>query len=224
MTETKEKTGTKSLGEGEQQTSSQKKAAEGPSSRKNPLVLFVDNRDSFVWNLVDAFSVAGAVTVVRPNTVTLEEVRDLDPDAVVVSPGPGTPYEGRDIGNCLEIVRGVGVPVFGVCLGLQAAAVAFGGSVGHAPGGPVHGKASGIEHDPDGLFEGVEGPLMGGRYHSLVVDDRGELEVTARNGDGVVMAARHPSRPVYGVQFHPESVLTPDGQRIVENFLKGVKA
>ncbi|MBS1263947.1 MAG: Anthranilate synthase component 2 [Methanonatronarchaeales archaeon] len=218
-------------------------STEDRSSRDRLLVLFVDNRDSFVWNLVDAFSVAGAETVVRPNTVILKEVREIDPDAVVISPGPGSPENPRDIGNCVEIIREVDVPIFGVCLGLQAAAVAFGGSVGHAPSGPVHGKASDVKvsngdtlehpgkvgcgpHDPDVLFEDVEGPLRGGRYHSLVVADPGELEVTARNGDGegVIMAARHPNRPVYGVQFHPESILTPDGGLIVENFLKEVKA
>lgn len=192
---------------------------EDASSQKKPLVLFIDNRDSFVWNLVDAFSVAGADTVVKPNTVTLEEVRELDPDGVVISPGPGSPENPRDVGNCVEIVREVDVPVFGVCLGLQAIAVAFGGDVDRSPTGPVHGKPSDVKHDGTGLFDGFEGPVEGGRYHSLVVTDPGELEVTARNGDGKVMAAKHPSRPLYGVQFHPESVLTPDGERIVENFL-----
>lgn len=191
--------------------------------RKRPLVLFIDNRDSFVWNLVDTFSVAGANTVVRPNTITLEEARDLGPDAVVMSPGPGSPKNPRDIGNCVEIARDIDVPVFGVCLGLQAIAIAFGGNIGHSPTGPIHGKSSAIEHDGTGLFDGFEGPVKGGRYHSLVVTDPGDLEVTARNDGGVIMAAQHPDRPVYGVQFHPESVLTPDGPRIVENFLKEVK-
>lgn len=202
-----------------QEMDDQSSQKEDSSSYKKPLVLFVDNRDSFVWNLVDAFSVAGADTVVKPNTVTLEEVRALDPDGVVISPGPGSPENPRDVGNCVEIVREIDVPVFGVCLGLQAIAVAFGGSVGRSPTGPVHGKSSDVEHAGTGLFDGFEGPVEGGRYHSLVVTDPGELEVTARNGDGKVMAAEHPGRPVYGVQFHPESVLTPDGDRIVENFL-----
>lgn len=184
-------------------------------------VLFVNNKDSFVWNLVDYVSVFEPDTIVVPNTISLKEVEETDPDAIVISPGPGHPLNARDIGNCIEIIKTANVPLLGVCLGHQAITVAFGGTVTHSPSGPVHGKTAQVIHDGRGIYEGVPSPLVGGRYHSLAVEKLpGVLEVTARTEDGIIMGIRHRERLVFGLQFHPESVLTPEGLRIVENFLR----
>ncbi|MCX9013573.1 MAG: aminodeoxychorismate/anthranilate synthase component II, partial [Candidatus Methanoperedens sp.] len=184
-------------------------------------ILFVNNKDSFVWNLVDYVSVFEPDTIVVPNTISLKEVEEIDPDAIIISPGPGHPGNARDIGNCIEIIKTAKVPLLGVCLGHQAITVAFGGTVSHSPSGPVHGKTAQVFHDGRGIYEGVPTPLIGGRYHSLAVEKLpGVLEVTARTEDGIIMGIRHKERPIFGLQFHPESVLTPDGLRIVENFLK----
>ena len=183
-------------------------------------VLFVNNRDSFVWNLVEYVSIFEPDTIVVPNTITLGEVREINPDAIVISPGPGNPNDPHDIGSCIEIIRASEVPLLGVCLGCQAINVAFGGTVGHASVGPVHGKASEISHDGVGIYKGLPNPFTGGRYHSLAVDRVShELLVVARSPDGVVMGIRHRRRPIEGVQFHPESVLTPDGLGIVERWV-----
>lgn len=186
-------------------------------------VLFINNRDSFVWNLVDYVSVFEPDTVVVPNTISLEEIREMEPDAIVISPGPGTPHKAVDAGTCLDIIREFGprIPVLGVCFGHQAINAAFGGTIGHAKGGPVHGKTSNISHDGSQLFEGLPETFRGGRYHSLAIDEMAEeLEVTARTEDGIIMAVEHSKFPVYGVQFHPESILTESGMRIIANFLK----
>lgn len=183
-------------------------------------VLFVNNRDSFVWNLVEYVSIFEPDTIVVPNTITLNEVREINPDAIVISPGPGNPNDPHDIGSCIEIIRASEVPLLGVCLGCQAINVAFGGTVGHASVGPVHGKASEISHDGVGIYKGLPNPFTGGRYHSLAVDRVShELLVVARSPDGVVMGIRHRRRPIEGVQFHPESVLTPYGLGIVERWV-----
>jgi anthranilate synthase component 2 len=184
-------------------------------------ILFVNNKDSFVWNLVDYVSIFEPDTVVVPNTISLEKVKELAPDAIVISPGPGHPANPRDIGNCLDIIRESTVPLLGVCLGHQAIAVAFGGEVSHSPSGPLHGKTSLIEHDGNGIFKGLPTPLVGGRYHSLAIAKLPmELEVTARTSDGIIMGIKHRTRAIFGLQFHPESVLTPQGLKIVENFLR----
>lgn len=187
-------------------------------------VLFVNNRDSFVWNLVDYVSIFEPDTLVVPNTISLEEVETIGPDAIVISPGPGNPHHPADIGTCIEIIQSFGphTPLLGVCLGHQAIAVAYGGRVTHSTSGPVHGKTSEITHSGTGIYEGLPPVITGGRYHSLAVDETSlpeELEVTARNQDGIIMGIRHTRYPVEGVQFHPESVLTPEGLRIIRNFL-----
>lgn len=183
-------------------------------------ILFVNNKDSFVWNLVDYVSIFEPYTVVVPNTISLREIEDHKPDTIVISPGPGHPKNPRDIGNCLDIIRGSSVPLLGVCLGHQAIAVAFGGEVSHSPSGPLHGKTSPITHNGNGIFRGLPNPLIGGRYHSLAVTGLPqELEVTARTEDGIIMGIKHKERPIFGLQFHPESVLTPHGLKIVENFV-----
>jgi anthranilate synthase/aminodeoxychorismate synthase-like glutamine amidotransferase len=182
-------------------------------------VLMVDNYDSFTYNLVQYLGELGAdLEVVRNDAATVDELLGRRYDRVVVSPGPCTPNEA---GISVEVMRRfpeAGVPSLGVCLGHQSLGQAFGGSViRHLP---VHGKTTEIEHDGEGLFAGLPNPLQVARYHSLVVDDDlpDELEPTARGG-GVLMAMRHRELPALGVQFHPESVLTPDGKRLLANFL-----
>jgi anthranilate synthase component 2 len=183
-------------------------------------VVFVNNKDSFVWNLVDYVSIFEPDTIVVPNTVSPEKIKELEPDAIIISPGPGHPANPRDVGNCLEIIRGSTIPLLGVCLGHQAIAVAFGGEVNHSPSGPLHGKTSPVNHSGKGIFKGLPNPLVGGRYHSLAITRLPhELEVTARTDDGIIMGVKHKHRPIFGLQFHPESVLTPHGLKIVENFL-----
>ena len=183
-------------------------------------ILFVDNQDSFVWNLVDYVSQFYPETVVRSNRVTIDEVAALQPLGIVISPGPGNPSNPRDIGSCLEIIKRFGdTPILGVCLGHQAMNIAYGGTVSHTR--PLHGKTSMIEHDGKGIFRGLESPMVGGRYHSLAIEKLSpELEVAARTADGVIMSVRHKSRPHTGLQFHPESVLTPSGKRLISNWIE----
>lgn len=186
-------------------------------------VLFINNKDSFVWNLVDYVSIYEPDTMVVPNTISLEEIKEIKPGAIVVSPGPGTPHKAEDIGSCLDVIREFGpqIPVLGVCLGHQAINTAFGGTIGHAKGGPIHGKTSDISHEESPLFKGITDIFKGGRYHSLAIQELAEdLKVTARTDDDIIMAVEHREYPVYGVQFHPESILTEDGLWIIKNFLK----
>jgi anthranilate synthase component 2 len=187
-------------------------------------ILFVDNQDSFVWNLVDYVSVFYSETVVRPNLVTLAEVSALHPLGIVISPGPGHPANARDIGSCLDIIRAFAdTPILGICLGHQAMNIAYGGTISHTK--PLHGKTSPIHHEGKGIFRGVENPLAGGRYHSLAIDRlSAELDVSARTEDGVIMGVRHRNRPHSGLQFHPESVLTPSGKKLISNWIEDVVA
>jgi para-aminobenzoate synthetase component 2 len=187
-----------------------------------PSILVVDNYDSFVYNLVQYMAELGAeVTVLRNDEVTSAQVAALAPDGVLVSPGPGHP---RDAGNCVEIIRycgAHGIPMFGVCLGHQALGEAFGATIDRAPE-LLHGRSSLVEHEGHGVFAGVANPLVVGRYHSLVVEDEGlpaEFLVTARS-HGLIMGMRHRTLPLEGVQFHPESVLTQDGYRMLANWLR----
>jgi anthranilate synthase/aminodeoxychorismate synthase-like glutamine amidotransferase len=183
-------------------------------------ILVLDNYDSFTWNIVHLFEERGAeVHVHRNDSITVEEAAALRPDRLVVSPGPGRP---EDAGLSLELIRALGpdMRTLGVCLGHQAIVQAFGGSVGQARS-LLHGKASVIHHDGQGVFSGLPEEIEVGRYHSLaavVVPD--DLVVTARTDDGEVMGVRHRSYPIEGVQFHPESVLTPNGGTMADNFLR----
>jgi anthranilate synthase component 2 len=182
-------------------------------------LLLVDNYDSFTWNLVHLFQELGAdVTVRRNDAITTAEAEALAPDRLVVSPGPGGP---ADSGVSVELIRRLGptVPTLGVCLGHQAIVEAFGGRVGQARE-LLHGKTSLVRHDGRGVYAGLPDEIEAGRYHSLaVVRVPAELLVTARAADGEVMGVRHRTYPIEGVQFHPESVLTPDGPAIARNFL-----
>jgi anthranilate synthase/aminodeoxychorismate synthase-like glutamine amidotransferase len=178
-------------------------------------VLVVDNYDSFTYNLVQYLGELGAEVEVLRNDV--EQLLEREPDRVIVSPGPCTPDEA---GLSMQAVRRFGeggTPVLGVCLGHQSLAQEFGGRV--VRGEPVHGKTTEMEHDGRTIYAGLESPLVVGRYHSLVVEDLPDvLEVSARAGD-VVMGVRHAELPIEGVQFHPESVLTPHGKQMLRNFL-----
>ena len=185
-------------------------------------VLVIDNYDSFVYNLVQYLGELGAEPIVhRDDAVTPADVERIDPDGILISPGPGAP---ADAGVSNELIRtwGERVPVFGVCLGHQCIGEVFGGSVVRAPQ-VVHGKTSMVHHDGRGLFEGLPDPLEATRYHSLVVDRDSVpdcLEITAWTDDGLVMGLRHRELPIEGVQFHPESVLTDAGHDLVGNFLR----
>ncbi|MFB6210839.1 MAG: anthranilate synthase component II [Halobacteriales archaeon] len=189
-------------------------------------VLFIDNFDSFTYNLVDYVS-THAETEVLLNTASLEDVRAVDPNAIVLSPGPGHPANERDIGVTNAVLQEISptVPTLGVCLGLEAAVYAYGGTVGRAPE-PIHGKAFPIDHDGKGVFAGLEQGFRGGRYHSLIATDIPDcFEVTAtteHEGTELVMGIRHRDYPIECVQFHPESVLTAVGHDIIRNFVDGV--
>jgi anthranilate synthase/aminodeoxychorismate synthase-like glutamine amidotransferase len=186
------------------------------------MIFFIDNYDSFTYNLVQALGkLDPEVLVARNDRFEPERVVAGRPRAIVISPGPGRPeHAGRSIETIVAAGR-AGIPLLGVCLGHQAIAVAHGGVVERAPA-PRHGKSSSISHDNAGLFAGLANPFQAARYHSLVVREEGlpeELRVTAHSEDGLVMAIAHRSKPVWGVQFHPESVLTPEGERLLANFL-----
>jgi anthranilate synthase/aminodeoxychorismate synthase-like glutamine amidotransferase len=184
------------------------------------VILLLDNYDSFTFNLAQYLGELGAAPLVRRNDeITIDEIRAMHPERIVISPGPGRP---EDAGITVDLIRelGPGIPLLGVCLGHQGIGLAFGGSIVRAPT-PMHGKVSSIEHDGQGIFKGVATPFVAGRYHSLVIADPvpPALEACARTEDGTIMAVRHRTMPVHGVQFHPESVLTGDGHQLLRNFL-----
>jgi anthranilate synthase component 2 len=188
------------------------------------MIVVVDNYDSFTYNLVQYLGELGAeVKVVRNDAATVADVAALRADRIVISPGPGRP---EDAGITMSVIRELGTktPIFGVCLGHQAMGAVFGGQVVRA-NVPMHGKTSTIEHNSRGVFSGINEPFQASRYHSLVVADEGfpaELEVTARTKeDHAIMGLRHRRLPVHGVQFHPESILTGEGLRILRNFIEG---
>jgi para-aminobenzoate synthetase component II len=184
-------------------------------------LLLVDNFDSFVYNLAQAFGALGAEPVVVRNDASLDDLVGLNPDAVVISPGPGSPNEAGVSLKAVEVF-GARVPVLGVCLGHQCIAQTYGGRIERAAVGPVHGKTSSITHTNEGAFEGLPSPFTATRYHSLAVNEDSvpaSVTVTARSDDGIIMGIRHRELRVEGVQFHPESVLTPEGPRLLRSFL-----
>ena len=187
------------------------------------MLLVIDNYDSFTYNLVQYFGELGAdIRVHRNNEITVGEIEALKPQRIVISPGPGRP---EDAGITVDTIRRFGprIPLLGVCLGHQAIGVVYGGTVCRA-NAPVHGKTSTVTHDGKGVFRGLRDPFEAGRYHSLVIASDSvppDLEVSAKiMGSGVIMGVRHRTHPVHGVQFHPESVLTDEGRRILKNFLE----
>jgi anthranilate synthase component II len=183
-------------------------------------VSLIDNYDSFTFNLVQYLGGLGAdVSVWRNDAVSVEDVVAAKPDAIVLSPGPGTP---DDAGICLDLIRAASgkTPILGVCLGHQAIGQIFGGDVVRAT--PMHGKLSRISHNGRGVFRGVNGPFQATRYHSLVIDRKSlppELDITAETDEGLIMGVEHRGAPTYGVQFHPESIASEHGRQILKNFL-----
>lgn len=189
------------------------------------MLLFIDNYDSFTYNLVDYFGqLTEKLKVFRNDAITVQEIRALQPDGIVLSPGPGTP---NDSGVCLDVVEHLAgeIPILGICLGHQTIGQVFGANVVRAPE-PVHGKVSPIYHDGDLLFSGISSPFPATRYHSLIIDQKtlpNELQIIAYTEDGVIMAIRHSFLPVVGIQFHPESILTKDGLQMLKNWFKSIQ-
>jgi anthranilate synthase/aminodeoxychorismate synthase-like glutamine amidotransferase len=185
------------------------------------MILVIDNYDSFTYNIVQYLGELGAeVQVVRNDEITVDEVRTLDPERILISPGPCTPHEA---GISCEVIRAFGAdrPLFGVCLGHQCIGEVYGGTVVRADR-LMHGKTSAIEHDGRGVLKGMPQPFQATRYHSLIVARDSVpacLSITAETAEKEIMGLQHTEHPVYGVQFHPESILTEDGQRILQNFL-----
>jgi anthranilate synthase/aminodeoxychorismate synthase-like glutamine amidotransferase len=189
------------------------------------MIILIDNYDSFTYNLVQTLCPLGAdIKVFRNDVVTVDEAERMNPEAVIISPGPGAPEQA---GISVELIRRMSgkVPLLGVCLGHQAIGVAFGARVSHA-GRIMHGKTSMVSHNDAGLYKGLKNPFAAGRYHSLAVMRDSlppELEIEATSDDGEIMGMRHKQHPTFGVQFHPESILTPSGKRLLRNFLDLVK-
>ena len=188
-------------------------------------VLVIDNYDSFVYNLVQYLGELNAEPLVkRHDAITIDEVENISPDALLISPGPGNP---KQAGIAVDLIKWAAgkIPVLGICLGHQCIGEAWGGEIIHAPQ-VMHGKTSLISHNETGLFKDIKSPFKATRYHSLIVDPNSfpnELEITAKTDDGLIMGLRHRELEIHGLQFHPESVLTSYGHKLIENFLLSVK-
>ena len=190
------------------------------------MILLIDNYDSFSYNLYQLIGeIRPDLKVIRNDEKTIEEIRKLKPDAIVLSPGPGRP---EDAGICIPVVKELGaeIPILGVCLGHQSICAAYGGEITYAKK-LMHGKTSELVVEEDNkLFQGIDQPIQIGRYHSLAAKEETlseELKVTARTVDGEIMAVEHRTNPVYGLQFHPESILTPEGKKMLENFFRQIE-
>ena len=188
-------------------------------------VLVIDNYDSFVYNLVQYLGELNAEPIVkRHDAITIDEVEDISPHALLISPGPGHPQQAGISVDLIKWAAGK-IPVLGICLGHQCIGEAWGGKIVHAPQ-VMHGKTSLISHNESGLFKNIESPFNATRYHSLMVDPESfpdELEITAKTDDGLIMGLKHKEFEIYGLQFHPESILTSYGHKLIENFLLSVK-
>ena len=188
-------------------------------------VLVIDNYDSFVYNLVQYLGELKAEPIVkRHDAITIDEVEDMSPHALLISPGPGNP---KQAGISVDLIKWAAgkIPVLGICLGHQCIGEAWGGEIVHAPQ-VMHGKTSLISHNESGLFKDIESPFNATRYHSLMVDPESfpdELEITAKTDDGLIMGLKHKQFEIHGLQFHPESILTSFGHKLIENFLLTVK-
>ncbi|MFO7942603.1 MAG: aminodeoxychorismate/anthranilate synthase component II [Bacillota bacterium] len=189
------------------------------------MIMVLDNYDSFTYNLVQILGTLGtSLEVIRNDRIEVADVRAKAPEGILISPGPGTP---QTAGISIDLIRELGhnTPIMGVCLGHQAIGEAYGGKITSAPV-LMHGKTSSISHDGMTLFRDLPNPLVATRYHSLIIDETTmptDLSVSARDDAGIIMGVRHAEYPVEGVQFHPESILTPQGPRMLENFLVSVK-
>jgi para-aminobenzoate synthetase component II len=189
------------------------------------MILIIDNYDSFTFNLVQYFGelYKGELCVVRNDAISLDGIKELSPEAIVVSPGPCTPAEA---GISIDVIKTFGpkVPLLGVCLGHQAIGAAFGGNVIRAPY-LMHGKVSEIHHDGKKIYTNVPNPFIATRYHSLIIERKScpeSLEITSQTKDGIIMGVRHKKYPIEGVQFHPESILTKAGKQLLKNFIAGI--
>jgi anthranilate synthase/aminodeoxychorismate synthase-like glutamine amidotransferase len=184
-------------------------------------ILIIDNYDSFTFNLVQLIGkFTNDITVKRNDKITIEEIRELAPEKIVISPGPGKP---EDSNISLDVIKELGkeIPVLGVCLGHQGIGITFGGSITNAPV-LMHGKTSGVKHDEKTIFKNIPQNFEAGRYHSLVIDNSNfpdELVITASTDENVIMGVRHKQYPIEGIQFHPESVLTPEGVNLIKNWI-----
>ena len=190
------------------------------------MIILIDNYDSFTYNLVQYLGTyEDEICVLRNNEVSAQEVMDKNPDGIVISPGPCDPDKA---GICVELIKHVArtnIPPLGVCLGHKAIGQAFGGNIIRAPE-PIHGKTADVIHNECGIYEDIPSPLTVTRYHSLIIDSSNcpdELEITARLEDGMIMGIQHKSKPIYGVQYHPESIATNDGLKLIENFVKMIQ-
>ena len=183
------------------------------------MILVLDNYDSFTYNLVHYIGESGhEVLVVRNDEITIEQIKDLNPEKIVISPGPCTPKEA---GISIELIKNATVPLLGVCLGHQAIGAAFGGNIIKAPE-IFHGKLSDVEHNNENIFKGIDSPYSVVRYHSLIIDKKtlsNQLEITAETDDGIIMGVQHKKYNIHGVQFHPESIKTRIGINILKNFI-----
>ncbi|MFN7097527.1 MAG: anthranilate synthase component II [Gammaproteobacteria bacterium] len=184
------------------------------------MILIIDNYDSFTYNLYQCIAqYTSDVEIVRNDKITVDEIRKKQPTAIILSPGPGRP---EDAGICIQVIKTLGknIPILGVCLGHQAITMAFGGKVIQAPE-IVHGKADAISHNQQGIYQHLPQPFNAGRYHSLIADKNSfpeVLEIEAESADGLIMGLKHKTFPIYGVQFHPESILTPQGSQLLKTF------
>lgn len=188
------------------------------------MILIIDNYDSFTYNLYQLVGeLQSDIIVKRNDEITIEEIRKLSPERIIISPGPGHPANPRDFGICTQIIKELGteIPILGVCLGHQGIFRAYGGEIVRTE--PVHGKTSQIVHTEDGIFKGVKNPLSAARYHSLLCNDDTTpecMEVIAKSPEGMIMGIKHRDNPTFGLQFHPESVGTPEGLFILKNFVE----
>jgi anthranilate synthase component 2 len=188
------------------------------------MILIIDNYDSFTYNLYQLIGELDPDIIVKRNDeISVDEIKQLKPDRIIISPGPGNPTNKKDFGICNEVIMELKdeVPILGVCLGHQGIFAAFGGKIRRSE--PVHGKLSKITHTDEGIFKGVENSLEAARYHSLICDEESLpecIEITAKTEDGIIMGIKHIESPVYGLQFHPESIGTKQGLMIIKNFLE----
>ena len=191
------------------------------------MILIIDNYDSFTYNLYQMIGqINDDIKVVKNDEITLDQIKELKPTSIIISPGPGNPKNDRDFGICMQVINELGskIPILGVCLGHQGIFAAFGGEI--VRNEPVHGKQSIIHHNQDGIFDVVENPLPAARYHSLSCSSETTpdcIEVTAKTKNGMIMGIKHINRPIYGLQFHPESIGTCNGIKMIQNFLEVVQ-
>jgi anthranilate synthase component 2 len=188
------------------------------------MILIIDNYDSFTYNLYQMVGeIYPHIEVKRNNEITVDQIRELNPMGIIISPGPGSPDKNRDFGVSMQVIKELGseIPILGVCLGHQGIFLAYGGEISRNE--PVHGKQSSIYHTEKGIFHGIPNPLTAARYHSLFCVDKTTpdcIEITARTNNGMIMGIKHKSKPIYGLQFHPESIGTSQGIKLLENFVE----